>query len=635
MIKLEGKILSKSELLEKRLKNYSKNDTVKLEILRQICKENIDVNNVKLASFSKAMLELCVVLENVEGRADALNFLGIVEDIEGRYSKALSYYRTALELVKNNQNSKTIGSITNNIGLIQWKLGDLNGALDSFFKALKYAEKMSSTKLQASISSNIGLVFQDLKRYKESLTWQKKALSFRLKLDDDYGLGSTYTNLAASFSFLKKSDSVFYYQNKAIELQEEIEDDYGLGFSFQNLASEFKSNKNYTEALKYYFKGKNIREKIKDSLGLSFTYMSIANNFKEMGRNREAINYGEKALQIAKNLKSDERIAENSRSLSAIYRKNGVLDKAMDLQEQYLKYHEKIFDDEMNDKVANLNIKYETEKKEKKIAKSNLLIKESELSSRKKNIWLLLLISAILIGLLLFRNFKSKSKLLQKQLALENNLILEQSNSKIQEQRLEISRDLHDSMGAHLTFMSATLDGLKMQSIQLDDKVQTKINSLSGFVDNSIFELKNTLWLLNSEILFLEDFRLKLLNFINKAAEAQEHIDIKFNFEITENVKIESKFAANMFRIFQEIINNALKYSQAKKIVIDVKQEAKLLLIQIIDDGIGFDFEDKINSSFGLSHIQSRVDELKGTLELKTSSGKGTNYLIRIALKND
>ena len=154
-------------------------------------------------------------------------------------------------------------------------------------------------------------------------------------------------------------------------------------------------------------------------------------------------------------------------------------------------------------------------------------------------------------------------------------------------------------------------------------------------MDNSIFELKNTLWLLNSEILFLEDFRLKLLNFINKAAEAQEHIDIKFNFEITENVKIESKFAANMFRIFQEIINNALKYSQAKKIVIDVKQEAKLLLIQIIDDGIGFDFEDKINSSFGLSHIQSRVDELKGTLELKTSSGKGTNYLIRIALKND
>src|SRR5690606_22330607 len=142
-----------------------------------------------------------------------------------------------------------------------------------------------------------------------------------------------------------------------------------------------------------------------DSLGLSFTYMSIAKLHKQLGNYREALSYGERALDISKRINSDERIAENSKSMSDIYRQSGQLEKAMDLQQQYVTYHEKVFNQEMTDKISELGIKYETEKNEKELAKANLQLIELELDSRQKNSWLLILGIVVLISLAAFRNY--------------------------------------------------------------------------------------------------------------------------------------------------------------------------------------------------------------------------------------
>ncbi|MGB2996767.1 MAG: ATP-binding protein, partial [Ferruginibacter sp.] len=84
------------------------------------------------------------------------------------------------------------------------------------------------------------------------------------------------------------------------------------------------------------------------------------------------------------------------------------------------------------------------------------------------------------------------------------------------------------------------------------------------------------------------------------------------------------------FRAVQEIITNAIKYSTAKEILIDITQKEKLLAIKIADNGTGFDFEKLKNKSYGLSNIQNRVAEINGSLKVETSDGKGTTYFIEI-----
>lgn len=624
--------LTRSDSLENRLKAYPREDTVRLNIIKELCLTYVDRDNDKLAVHATTMLDLSKKLNAIKWQADAFNFLGIVEDINSSYAKAAAYYTQALELAKQTDTKKSIASINNNIGLIEWKLGNLKEALTYFFDALKLAEEFSSIRLQANISSNIGLVFQDLKRNTEALSWQQKALALRLKNDDDYGLASTYTNLSSAYSYLNQSDSAILFLEKAIGLQLKMEDEYSLGISYLNLGSEYKIRKDFPQALKYYSLSKDIREANSDSLGLSFTYMSIANLHKEQRNYKEALSYGERALDISKRINSDERIAENSKSMSDIYRQSGQLEKAMDLQQQYVTYHEKVFNQEMTDKISELGIKYETEKNEKELAKANLQLIELELDSRQKNSWLLILGIVVLISLAAFRNYSIKSRFSQKQLALENELLKEQTLSKIQEQRLEISRDLHDSLGAQLTFINSVLDSLKTKISTLDEGVSSKINTLSGFSENSVAELKNTLWVLNSDAIFLEDLRLKMLNFISNAAEASESTKFNFHFEVKDNVQTESKFTSNLFRVFQEVINNALKHSHAAEITVEIKQTAKTLLMSIRDNGRGFDFDAQKNKSFGLANIQNRISAINGTLDIQTALGQGTTYVIETSL---
>lgn len=238
----------------------------------------------------------------------------------------------------------------------------------------------------------------------------------------------------------------------------------------------------------------------------------------------------------------------------------------------------------------------------------------------------------MIIGLVVFRNFSIKSKFKHQQLALENELLKEQIHAKIQEQRLEISRDLHDSLGAQLTFINSIIDGLKNTAPNLDEAVNSKINTLSDFSENSIAELKNTLWVLNSNEIHLQDLKAKILNFIKNASEAKDDLKFNFNFDVSTNFNLNSKQAVNLFRAVQEIINNAIKYADASEIKIDVQQLENSLTIKISDNGKGFEFEKEKNKSFGLRNIESRIKAINGTVNLETAEGKGTAYTIQIAI---
>lgn len=627
------KTRSTRELAEPRLKSKNVNDTAKITILRNLCRNYVDVDNRKLEKYATALLQASEKMNDLSGKADAYNFLGVVEDIDAHYTKALQFYKKSLKLAKAGNKTPLIASVSNNIGLLEWKAGNYKEALAIFFSALTYAESIGSDKIQGNICSNIGLVYHDISRPQEELTWQKKALTFRVKDNNDYNLASNYNNLANAYSIVKKHDSVFYYQQKAINLQTKIKDSYGLGISYLNARVEHKNIKNYSKALWYYEKSKAIREKIEDSLGLSFTYMNMAETYKLKANMSKAIFFGEKALAVSKDIKSNDRIAECSKRLADIYKLSGNLSKAIELQQQYTAYQDKIFNDEMIDKIAFLNIKYETEKKEKELSMAKLKVSKEVLASKQKNIWLVILAGFFLIGLLVFRNLTIKSRLRQKQLALENDLLQEQNVSKAQQQRLEISRDLHDSVGSQLTLMSSTLDSLRYVSDTDSSRQKEKISSLSTFVDLSISELRNTLWILNADEVFLEDLHLKILNFVNNAAEAKDDIKFNYGFDIHENRKLDSKVAANIFRILQEIINNSLKHSEAGLIDIQINQDPHNLELIISDNGKGFDFAKEKDRSFGLSNIQKRTDELSGTLKLETSATHGTKYTIVTPLK--
>jgi len=207
-----------------------------------------------------------------------------------------------------------------------------------------------------------------------------------------------------------------------------------------------------------------------------------------------------------------------------------------------------------------------------------------------------------------------------------------EAEKDLQEQRLKISGNLHDSLGSQLTFINTILSGLKNAHSLPEATVNSKINMLADLSENSLREINSTLWVLNAKEIHLQELKEKFLNFINKASNAKEDVNFDFQFEVLENININSEQAVNLFRTLQEIVNNALKHAHATEIKIHISQNGRDLLLIIIDNGKGFDYENEKNKSFGLRNIESRIATINGQFRLETSVGKGAKYHIQIKL---
>ena len=344
-----------------------------------------------------------------------------------------------------------------------------------------------------------------------------------------------------------------------------------------------------------------------------------------MNQYEEAKKFFELALKYAKKSETAEKLRDYYFQKALFNKKYNNLEATIKEQENYIQFRDSIYTVEKNKTVTELETKYQTEKKEKQILQQQAEVKQ-------KNIWLLLISSVVIIGLILFRNFRVKTKLQKEQLKLENKLLEEQSNYKIQEQRLDISRELHDNVGSQLTFIISILDNLKGSSVQFDEVIDRKIDTLSNFAYKSISELRDTIWVLNSKQLSLSELQSRMLNFIKDARESVDAIRFHFDFEIASDVELSSKQAINLYRILQEIVNNAIKHADAKDVFVAISQVDNTLQIKILDNGVGFDYESKKKKSFGLNNIHNRIQEMNGIVNVESSKENGTSYVIQIQL---
>ena len=315
-----------------------------------------------------------------------------------------------------------------------------------------------------------------------------------------------------------------------------------------------------------------------------------------------------------------------------LYQKQGKWQKALEAKKKYQEVYANSINAKSEQSYVEFNALFETQQKEKKISEMKLQVAQADLRAKQKNVLLLVLLSVVAIVLMLFRSHRVKSKLESQQLLLENELLQEQTLNVAQEQRLQISRDLHDSLGAQLTFVNTVLDGIKKSNASIDESLKSRINTVSEFSENAVRELKNTLWVMNSKEINISDLKFRIANYINSAAEAKEEVRFKFSFETFDNRQIQSKTAMNIFRVIQEIVSNAIKYSNASEVSVSLHQNDGELLIDVSDNGVGFDIDAMKTKSFGLNNIYKRVSDMQGTVELVSEKGLGTQYKIKCLL---
>ena len=544
---------------------------------------------------------------------------------KGEINESLKFYKLSLDilLVKKN-NLPKISKLYACLANVYQSEKKYDLSMRNYILALEYADKSRDENVKHSIKNNMSALLLDLKNYKKALNYSNDAIAFFEASKSYATLCPMYTNNGNIYLSLKDTISALRMYEKAKKICKETGNNLFLSKVLNNIGIIKVAQKKYLESAKIF---KEANDSIKN-LKSEITYFKMKfNDVDVLNKNQNYIESKKKLLQIKKFFEKQNDIdycTKTYQNLIPVCAYLNENDSVAFYQTKYLEYNQKINDFEILKSTAELETKYQTAKKEK-------LILEQAALSKQKNIWLIIISSFAAIGLILYNQQRIKSKQQGVQAMLEKELLQEQSNFKIQEQRLDISRELHDSVGSQLTFIISILDNLKSAPVKLDNIIEKKIDNLSGYANNSISELRDTIWALNTENLTINELETRILNFIKDAGESIESIDFDFKNNIKNNLHLTSKQGINIFRVLQESVNNAVKYASASKIIINLNETENQLTMTIQDNGTGFDFQEKRKKSYGLTNMKNRTEEIKGNFDL-SSNNHGTIINIKIPI---
>ena len=520
------------------------------------------------------------------GEAKSYSNLSLVYYYQGKYEKDLAYSLKAIHIFEKLNDLENLSLEWGELGY-RMKKRNLEKAIQYMQKSKQIAEKNNLQKPLLSIYNNYGVLKEMKVEYASALFYYEKGLALKQKINDQVGIPYSLNNIAGVFVLRKQFDKAEENYQKALEIRKKINDTVGIAENYSYLGDLHLMQKDFKKAIGFYQKSTKITDKHK-YLGLSQdSYRKISECYENLGEHQNAL--------------------QNFKKFSAL--------------------KDSLINQETNSKIAELEVKFDTNEKEKQLLQKQA---EVETSRIKFSVAIVFAILASIIGFLFYRQQRLKNKQQHQEFELKSAMAQIESQNKLQEQRLSISRDLHDNIGAQLTFIISSLENTKFGIPNLETAVEKRLDKISDFTRNTIVELRDTIWAMNKADFTMEDLSSRIFNFVEQAQSANQNI--LFNFSIDENLKnkkFSSVVGVNLYRTIQESVNNAMKYANAHHIVINAEKFQEGLKIEIKDDGKGFDTKN-VDVGNGLLNMKKRMEEIGGNFSINSEIGKGTSVNVEL-----
>ncbi len=328
------------------------------------------------------------------------NNIAAIYRMQGNYDKSLNYLEKALIIQKEIGNKKEIAVSTNNIGTIYFRKGNYEKSMALFLKYLKYCEDTGDKAGIAASYNNIGTIYLFQEKYQNGLDNYLKSLKFSTEIGDK-------KDMAASFS---KIGDIYFDQQQ------------------------------YEKSLESQQKSLKINKEIRDKLGTAVCFADIGLVYEKQKNFKEAAYYLNEALIIYKQKRDKHHIKKLYLTLSALNDEKGDYKQAYEYHKLFSALNDSIIDEQSGRQIAEMDAKYESQKKEKDI---ELLTKDKALQQADINKQKLIrngfmggLALALLLAFLLLSRYRTKQKL-NTVLSTSNNE-LTQKNTLIEKQKEKI-----------------------------------------------------------------------------------------------------------------------------------------------------------------------------------------------------
>lgn len=577
---------------------------------------------------SRFLLSLSEEEKDTANLGKAYRCRAIFYNGEKKLDSSFYFFKKAEKIYTALNDKETLSTILMNKGIIQFSLGEFLGAELSLNKAYNYFKQENNYQKQYLILNQLGLVSTELKEYDKALFYHYQALKAAQSIENKSSeVNTCYGNIGYLFIRQKKYKEAISSLKKGLENQNLKNIDPVLYANLiDNQAYAQLQISDFQNLPQMFFEALEIRKKHDNLTSVIGSYTHISEYYKKSNNNIKAIEFSNEALYEARKSK----IANNI--LIALKQAQEVdKEKIPIYTEEYLRLNDSLQIAERNSKDRLSRIELETDE----------IIKEKDKLEEQNRtlLYLSLVVGVILTLLFILRAQRARTReLLYKQAQQKANeeifnLMMSQQNvidESRKEEKHRIARDLHDGVLGRMFGVRLNLDSLNYRNdAESTEKRHQYINELKD-IEQDIREISHDL---NREKQALIN---NFISIINKLLEEQSHLfSTNLKYYIDDKIiwdKINNTSKINLYRILQESLQNINKYAEAKHIFVELKKENDNIVLNIEDDGLGFDVTKK-SKGIGVQNMISRTDECHGIIDITSKKGHGTKISIKIPIE--
>jgi signal transduction histidine kinase len=574
------------------------------------------------------------------GQAKATQYKGIVYTDKGDYLQSILQYNKALKLYQSIANDNGIATTYNNLGNSYLFLGDFKEAVRFYLLARPMFEKAERKDQLVVLYGNMGDCYRQLKEYPAMLEVARKSYKNAVQINDPKEIANSGITLGTALSLNGQADSAQYFLQESLRMGREMDDPSIQYYSLMDLTNEDLKKGDSKSALLKADSVMIMAEREQKSYHIIAAHNLRGACLDAQGKNKEALFAFSTALNLARQDSSIKLIQESLEYLYEFHLNRGNFKEALSYRDQWVEVNEDLFNAEKSKQIALFRTVFETAEKDKLLVeeKEKGLVKDEKI--RKRNQYLLLAgIGIVLIGVLSFlllRIQRTKRKVAEQEALLEQekNKALEKEKDAVQlrsliegqeQERQRLGRELHDGLGGMLTAARMQLEQLGKESgagMPVD-----KYLTLQNLITRTSKEMRDMSHNLAPEGLDKVGLSESLRTYCQRVSSPTLVISFESYGEIWSSGIAND---AAIFRMVQELINNAQKHADAKETFVSLNYLPDSIALTVEDNGKGFDTTKSFISSKGIESMKARVTYLKGQIEWLSSPGKGTSVNIII-----
>ncbi len=429
--------------LQKTLES-AKADTSKANLLNQLSSEFQSNDPIKAMEYANQALSISEKVNYKSGSAYSFINIANIYINRGEYELGLKNYKKALAIRVEIGDREGEGKAMLGIGNVYLALGNYNKALQYYLKSLHISESLNKSRDIGNCLNNIGAIYYYQKNLGKASDYWQQAITYYELLGEKDDIIACLSNIGNVYSEQNKTDKALEFFNRALKLSVEIGDKEQISGAHINIGSVYVNEGFYPLALKEYLSALTLVEELGKMQDKALLLKNIGEIYRKEKDYNKAIISLDSALAISKQIQSTEKMKLCYEELANIYEASGDFEKAYINHQLFMYAKDSLLNEESSKQIAEMQTKYDTEKKEKEnqILKQTVDIQDLNSNRQRIIIYSVSALSVLLVSLafFIFRGYKQKQKA---------NLQLEEKNLQIEEKNKiveEKNKDITDSI---------------------------------------------------------------------------------------------------------------------------------------------------------------------------------------------